>query len=444
MNLSESIDYPTMERRRKVLGRDHLISTVRKFFDSNFASQKSAKMPFSKADCLISGLGIFLFKYPSLLSYDGAAGFPKAAENLKQLFNVHHLPSDTALRSNLDEIDPADIKPLFKILFNEWRRNSDTSDYRLSDGSFLISIDGTQTFSSKKIHCKSCLVKNHRNGTKTYSHQMMSAVVISPKNKAVIPIACEEISKRDGSNKNDCELNAGHRLLRNIKRNYPNTKFTVTADGLSSNTPNVKLMEELGFNYILVAKDTNHKFLATNHQEKIERDALEVFDYVDGKNVKHVVIADESTELNEANKTIVNYLCYWTENLKGEQTYYNTWVTNLQLTTDTAFEIAKSGRTYWRIENETHNTLKNQGYSLEHNYGHGEKNLCAVFSHLTLLAFLIDQINLACPQLAIIVKAAKSKVSAWKQLVITLFSDAVSSFSDLYRITVERTGFNSS
>ena len=174
----------------------------------------------------------------------------------------------------------------------------------------------------------------------------------------------------------------------------------------------------------------------------MKRDELEVFDYVDNKNVKHVAITDESTELNEAHKNLVNYVCYWTEDSAGEQTYFNTWVTNLELTEDKVFEVARSGRTYWRIENETHNTLKNQGDKLEHNYGHGEKNLCAVFSHLTLLAFLIDQIILACPQMAIITKTAKSRISAWKQLLVTLFSEFVTSFSDLYRITVERTGFH--
>jgi hypothetical protein len=30
-------------------------------------------------------------------------------------------------------------------------------------------------------------------------------------------------------------------------------------------------------------------------------------------------------------------------------------------------------------DNETFNTLKNQGYHIEHNYGHGEKNLSMMF-----------------------------------------------------------------
>ena len=53
-------------------------------------------------------------------------------------------------------------------------------------------------------------------------------------------------------------------------------------------------------------------------------------------------------------------------------------------------------RTRWKIENETLNTLNtlnNQGYYLEHNYGHGKKHLATNFAILTFLAFLTDQIT---------------------------------------------------
>jgi len=45
---------------------------------------------------------------------------------------------------------------------------------------------------------------------------------------------------------------------------------------------------------------------------------------------------------------------------------------------------------------ELFNTLKNQGYNLEHNYGLGKKHLSAVFAHLMLLAFLVDQVQQMC------------------------------------------------
>lgn len=67
------------------------------------------------------------------------------------------------------------------------------------------------------------------------------------------------------------------------------------------------------------------------------------------------------------------------------------WVTNLELTNHTTVkEIARIGRCRWKIENETFNTLKNQGYNYEHNFGHGYKTLSNLLAGLMLLAFLVD------------------------------------------------------
>jgi hypothetical protein len=56
----------------------------------------------------------------------------------------------------------------------------------------------------------------------------------------------------------------------------------------------------------------------------------------------------------------------------------------------------RAGRARWKIENETFNTLKNQGDNFEHNYGHGEQNLSVVFATLMMLAFLVDQTQQLC------------------------------------------------
>jgi hypothetical protein len=37
--------------------------------------------------------------------------------------------------------------------------------------------------------------------------------------------------------------------------------------------------------------------------------------------------------------------------------------------------LMRGARARWKIENETFNTLKNQGYHFEHNFGHGDQPL---------------------------------------------------------------------
>ena len=102
--------------------------------------------------------------------------------------------------------------------------------------------------------------------------------------------------------------------------------------------------------------------------------------------------------LNKLNPDIkVNLLEYWEIDEEGKEKNFS-WVSDIKLSRDNVYHVMRAGRSRWKIENETFNTLKNLGYNLEHNYGHGKKHLSTVFATLTMLAFLIDQVQeLSCP-----------------------------------------------
>src|SRR5262245_24200917 len=72
------------------------------------------------------------------------------------------------------------------------------------------------------------------------------------------------------------------------------------------------------------------------------------------------------------------------------------WVTDVRVSTRNVYALRRGGRARWKIANETFNTLKNQGYHFEHNYGHGEQNLSVVVATLMRLAFLVDQTQQLC------------------------------------------------
>ena len=97
----------------------------------------------------------------------------------------------------------------------------------------------------------------------------------------------------------------------------------------------------------------------------------------------------------------VNFLVYHetsagTRKNPESKTKRFSWVTNIALNPENAMKVMRAGRARWRVENETFNTLKNQGYNFEHNFGHGNKHLATVFGCLMVLAFLIDQIETRC------------------------------------------------
>src|ERR1035437_7663160 len=63
------------------------------------------------------------------------------------------------------------------------------------------------------------------------------------------------------------------------------------------------------------------------------------------------------------------------------------WLTSLPVTKHNVTEIAACGRARWKIENESFNVMKNHGYELEHNFGHGENSLAMTLAALNLIAF---------------------------------------------------------
>ena len=126
--------------------------------------------------------------------------------------------------------------------------------------------------------------------------------------------------------------------------------------------------------------------------EQKRRGNVSRMEYKDKKGRKHVYEWINEVPLNGYDDTIwVNYIEY---KIIGEEkiNYHNSWITDIPLSRNNIEHLVRGGRSRWKIENETFNTLKNQGYHLEHNFGHGKKNLSINFFLLNLLAFFVHQI----------------------------------------------------
>ena len=379
---------------RKHLSAEGLIKIIyNKFKKIKDPQNRNGKI--SILDCLMSCFAIFSLKYPSLLKYEIERKSPQSTENIKKLYFIKNPPSDTYMRERLDLIDPKLLKPAFKKIFSLIQRGKDLESYQYLNGYYLISPDGTGHFSSEKIQCKNCCEKHHKNGTKTYYHQMIGAAIVHPEKKQVIPLCPEPILKKDGNVKNDCERNASKRFLEDLRREHPHLKIIIIEDGLASNAPHIKLIKKLDMKYIIGAKPKDHEYLFdwVKHSEKNE------FEYIDEKGTHHKFEFVNDVPLNYKNSDLkVNFLEYWEVDKKGKKKHFS-WITNITITINNVIQIMKGGRARWKTENETFNTLKNQGYHFEHNFGHGQENLCSVMGLMMMLAFLIDQTQLLCCKL---------------------------------------------
>src|SRR5664280_2895773 len=85
----------------------------------------------------------------------------------------------------------------------------------------------------------------------------------------------------------------------------------------------------------------------------------------------------------------VNWIGVTISDAKGKVTYDGAFVTSLKVSRENVAEIAACARARWKIENESFNILKNNGYHLEHNFGHGKQNLAMLFAAMNMLAFAI-------------------------------------------------------
>ncbi|HEY5870202.1 MAG TPA: hypothetical protein VI542_32310, partial [Candidatus Tectomicrobia bacterium] len=130
----------------------------------------------------------------------------------------------------------------------------------------MLALDGTGYFSSKTIHCTSCLHKVHRNGSITSYHQMLGAAIIHPDFREVIPLMPEPIVQQDGTAKNDCERHAAKRFLVKLRQDHPHLNFIVTEDSLSSNAPHIETLHEHGYHSIFGVKEGDYAYLFTQVQ----------------------------------------------------------------------------------------------------------------------------------------------------------------------------------
>ena len=389
---------------RKHLSADGLIKAVRNsLYKENLP--ECNKSNISWQDCTMSGLAIFGLKFPSLLQFEENKEDKVIKKNLKNLYKVNHVPSDTCLRERLDKLSPDNFRRPFRTIFAFLQRGKVLERYLYFNKYYIISVDGTGQFSSNKVHCKNCCEKHHRNGDVTYYHHMLGASIVHPDEKVVIPLAPEPIVKGDGNTKNDCERNASKRLLKDFRREHPHLKAIIVEDALSSNYPHLSLLDELNLQYIIGVKPGDHEYLF----DWINTAKGKEFSLTKNK-IKHKFRYVKDVPLNDENYDYrVNVLEYWEEKPNGKKQHFS-WVTSFEITDENAFDLMRAGRSRWKIENETFNTLKNQGYNFEHNYGHGDNNLCSVMGMLMLLAFLIDQVQWLCCGLY---KKLKKKKGPW-------------------------------
>lgn len=384
------------------LSFDSLVSKLQQVIEAFPDNRKGKNISKNFLDAALGGFAIFFTQNPSFLEYQQTMQETKGKNNAQSLFGITEILSDNHIRNLLDGVAPDFVFPVFSYIFNVLNKSGYLDEeFRSFNNNLVIGLDGTQYFSSKTIHCDNCNTKNHQNGTTTYFHTVVTPVIVKPGNNWVIALAPEFITPQDGHDKQDCENAAAKRW---IERNGPWLKklgVTLTADDLYCKQPICELILEQGLNFILVCKEESHKTLY-EYVDYLAEDigTLKVSSW---EGTRHVVDSyrflngvplrdgEDALEVNWC-EIITSKNDSDSDSDGWEVTYKNAFVTDFQITKDTVEKIVADGRSRWKVENENNNVLKTKGYHLEHNFGHGKKNLAALFATYNILAFLFHTI----------------------------------------------------
>lgn len=418
------------DTRRSKIDMDGLLCGLRSHFD-HIPDPRNRIIGQSLSDICMSALAMFSLKYPSLLQFDTQTEVER--QNLKAVFGLDQVCSDTQMRRMLDQVDPVYFRDRLADHLGQLDDLGILREYQVLRRYSVVSIDGVEHFRSGKVHCERCLQRRHRDGQLSYSHSMLCAALVHPDEAEVFVVDAEPIVQQDGTQKNDCESNAAARLVDRLAERHPQRDLLLVQDALYATGPYLSRLLERDYAFVIGVKPDSHTALFNQFNGRRDRGQTQELSWR-AKGEQHRLRWSNDLALNDEWPDLrVNLLYYEVTDRRGKTTTFS-WVSSVKISRRNAEMLMRIGRSRWKIENETFNTLKNQGYHFEHNYGHGKQHLATGLAYLMLLAFLMDQIIQKCSQdFKLLWRAAKTKAKLWFTQRSVFTTLPCSNFREIYK-----------
>jgi hypothetical protein len=376
---------------------DEMVTLLGRQFDSLPDPRAGPNLTYTLRDAGLAAFAVFFMQAPSFLAHQRDMQRQKGRNNAASLFGVCAIPSDPQIRNLLDPLPPAQLAAPFWAVFDRLAQKGALLRYESFAANWLCSFDGTQFFTSTKIHCERCSVKV-QNGQTHYAHTAITPVLVAPGESRVLTLEPEFSTPQDGQEKQDCERNAAKRWLTRHRDRFGNHAVTYLGDDLYSNQPFCEqVCAAKQQHFIFTCKPDSH---TTLYEEVALLNRLGAVSQVSDRhwtgrtherwtyryvNAVPLRAGADALLVNWCELTI-------TQEATGQLLYQNAWITDHVLSDQTVRPLVAAGRARWKIENENNNVLKNHGYHLEHNFGHGHHYLAQVLVLLNLLAFLMHTV----------------------------------------------------
>jgi hypothetical protein len=420
------------------LSLDRLVKRIKQSFAEFPDVRTGQNTQYDMVDAGMGAFSVFFTQSPSFLAHQQDMKRRKGRSNAESLFEMGKIPSDNQIRSLLDPVAPTHVYPVFREVYHGLEQAKVLEGMRSHAHCLPVAIDGTEYFSSKKIHCDHCSQRELNNGKTNYFHRVITPVIVQPGNEHVIALEPEFITPQDGKEKQDCEIEAGKRWVGKHGDFYAKQRVTILGDDLFSRQPFCQALKDKKLHFILVCKPDSHvalyemvDFLAANgvlgsYQKRRWNGQYGEIDTYRYANKLPLRGDQEAMDVNWCELTT-------TRQDTGEQLYKNAWITDFEVAETTVEAIVRDGRARWKVENENNNVLKTKGYHLEHNFGHGSQYLAALLLSLNLLAFLFHTVlDLVDEKYRLIRQALRSRRKFFQHIDTLLCYIQFSTWDELF------------
>lgn len=359
-------------------------------------TRKGENCTLTIPDVVMSAFAVFFFQSPSWLASQRAMQDDTGKNNAQTIFGIGRIGSDNRIRGLLDFASPDLLHAAYWELLAILEDSDALKRFQVLGDHTLVALDGTDFYSSEKISCPNCLVTRHKDGRTVFSHKAVTPTIVSPNVRQAVPLRPEFVAPQDGAIKQDCEINASKRWIESTTDWLREKKAILLGDDLYAHVPFCRKVLLHSLHFIFTC-------LRESHQATYEwLDLLEPCDFQtvsetrrdpDGRKRTWTVRFAKGVPMTGEEGTLkANWMELTVTDSKGKQTYYNSWVTDLDVNAENAIELAVCGRSRWVIENGNNNVLKTKGYHLDHNFGHGKKHLANLLASFNILAFLMHTV----------------------------------------------------
>lgn len=371
---------------------DGFISRITKLSRNLPDKRTGNNIQYQLADIVKAAFAVFLTQSPSFLASQKTMKTSKGKSNGETIFQMEKIPCDEHIRQMLDPVSPTYFYDEFHTIMEEVEELGKLETYRVLGGEhILLSLDGTQYFSSYEIECENCQHRKRRNGKVQNYHTAILPVMVAPENPQVLAQPPEFIMPQDGHDKQDCERAASKRWVTQHAGHYASRNAILLGDDLYANQPLCQMILDHELHFLFVCKPDSHQGLYQALEQSQVNTAITErrWNGKHGERWTYQFVNQVPLRADEEALSVCWLELHITHADTGDTLYHNTWVTDLTVTQDNVIELAACGRARWKVENEGNNVLKTKGYHLEHNFGHGNQYLALTLLTLNLLAFLL-------------------------------------------------------